>query len=394
AGDYKRAEQTLQELIMRYPRSFLVNQARYWQGRTAEQRGDRPRAAAFYERVRRQGPYTYYGYRAAERIASLGETDIVLANDIPADNVVLCGEQPCPDPGSPSLEPDDGPPVWTEETMRLLAAQASYQKTLELMHLDLKKEAAAELWFLQEKMPRRRGTLIGLSKAFFELGDYHRSMLLVLRNYERYLEAPVSGTPEDLWRLAYPQGYWESILLYARKYGQDPYFVAAIIREESQFHVEALSPAGARGLMQVMPATGEWVARSIKMPGFDTGKLFESDTVINIGTWYIGHLMKRFKGDPLLTAAAYNAGPEAVDGWISRNGYGKDRDTFVESIPYMETRGYVKKVLRNYGEYRRIYGRNAGTADPAARSYGNGFGMRAAGQRPEPGREGASLARP
>jgi soluble lytic murein transglycosylase len=146
--------------------------------------------------------------------------------------------------------------------------------------------------------------------------------------------------------------------------------------------------------MQVMPATGEWVARSIKLPGFDTGKLFESDTVINIGTWYIGHLMKRFKGDPLLTAAAYNAGPEAVDGWITRNGYGKDRDTFVESIPYMETRGYVKKVLRNYGEYRRIYGRNAGTADPAARSYGNGFGTRAAGQRPESGREGASFARP
>jgi soluble lytic murein transglycosylase len=382
AGDHQKAEQTLHELINRYPRSFLVNQARYWQGRAAEQRGDRSRAASYYERVRKKGPYTYYGYRATERIAALGETDTAQANDLPTDYVVLCGEQACPDPVSPSVETDEGPPVWTEETMRLLAAQPSYQKTLELMHLDLKKEAAAELWFLHEKMPRKRGTLIGLSKAFFDLGDYHRSMLLVLRNYERYLEGPVDGAPEDLWRLAYPQGYWESILQYARKYGQDPYFVAAIIREESQFHVEAVSPVGARGLMQVMPSTGEWVANSIKLPGFVTGKLFDSDTVINIGTWYIGHLMKRFKGDPLLTAAAYNAGPDAVSGWITRNGYGKDRDAFVESIPYMETRGYVKKVLRNYGEYRRIYGRNPG-ADPAARSYGNGLEKQAADRQRE-----------
>ncbi|HEY6012049.1 MAG TPA: tetratricopeptide repeat protein [Nitrospirota bacterium] len=373
AGDYQKTEQILQELINRYPRSFLVNQARYWQGRAAEQRGNRPRAAAYYERVRKKSPYTYYGTLAAERVAAWGEAVTVPANDIPADTVPSCGEQQCVDPESPLTETDEGPPVWTEETKQLLAAQPSYQKTLELMHLDMKKEAAAELWFLRERMPRKRGALIGLSKAFFELGDYHHALLLVLRNYERYLEGPVNGTPEDLWLLAYPRGYWESIQSYARKYGQDPYFVAAIIRQESQFNVEALSPAGARGLMQVMPTTGEWVARSLKLPEFDEKKLFESDTIINIGTWYIGHLMKRFKGDHLLVAAAYNAGPDAVAGWITRNGYGKDRDAFVESIPYKETRGYVKKVLRNYGEYRRIYGRNADAAS-AVRISGAGFG--------------------
>jgi len=362
AGDQKKAEQTLQEIVSRYPRSFLVNQAYYWLGRSAEKRGDQKRAAQFYERVLKRGPYTYYGYRAAERRSALESMNASVQADIEAD-LALCGATPCPDDLLSLSETEEGPPVWTDETRELLAKEPSFRRTLELMQLDRKKEAAAELWYLQDKMPRRRGALIGLSKAFFELGDYNRSLLLVLRNYERYLEAPQSSAHEDLWRLAYPQGYWESITTYARKYGQDPYFVAAIIREESQFHANALSPAGARGLMQVMPATGEWAAKQIRLPNFDAEKLFDFDTVINIGTWYIGHLMKRFKGDRLLVAAAYNAGPEAVVGWSSKNGYGKDRDVFVESIPYAETRGYVKKVMRNYAEYKRIYNKNAGTAD-------------------------------
>ena len=115
--------------------------------------------------------------------------------------------------------------------------------------------------------------------------------------------------------------------------------------------------------MQIMPATGEWAARLIRLPGFDRVKLFDSDTGINIGTWYISHLMQRFKNDPVFVAAAYNAGPEAVQGWITKNGYYGEQDLFVEMIPFSETRGYVKKVMRNYAEYKRIYGKTTGIAD-------------------------------
>ncbi len=356
AGDFRKAEAALQELVSRYPRSFLVNQAWYWQGRIEEKAGNTTKAANSYSRVLKHGPYTYYGHRASERLAAIGMP--VQSNiDEAAAPMPACptGEACAEDPLA-SFEIDDGPPVWTEETRQLLAQEPSFRKTLELMHLDMRKEAAAELWYLQERIPRRRGALIGLSKAFFDLGDYYRSLILVLRNYERYLEGQEAATPADLWLLAYPQGYWDSIVSYSRKYGQDPYFIAAVIREESQFQAEALSPAGARGVMQVMPATGEWIAQNIRLPGFDRSKLFEYDTAINLGTWYIAHLMKRFKGDPLLVAAAYNAGPDAVAGWVGRNGPA-ERDEFVESIPFSETRGYVKKVLRNYAEYRRIYGK-------------------------------------
>jgi soluble lytic murein transglycosylase len=366
ASDFLKTEHALQELITRYPRSSLVNQARYWQGRAAEKGGEPARAIAYYNRVLKRSPYTYYGYRAAERLERMEAVAVPAAFDDSVDIAPACAEGPCPEE-LPYSDADEGPPVWTDETKQVLSSLPAFRKPLELMHLDMKKEAAQELWSLQNRAPGKSGMLIGLSKAFFELGDYHRSLTLVLRKYEQYLEGPASGASGDLWLLAYPRGYWESILFYSRKYGQDPYFIASIIRQESQFSSEAVSPAGASGLMQVMPATGEWVAQAVKFTGFDRRKLFESDTAINLGTWYISHLMQRFKGDPLLAAAAYNAGPDAVAGWIAKNGYDGERDVFVELIPFFETRGYVKKVLRNYAEYKRIYGKAPGIADSGLR---------------------------
>jgi soluble lytic murein transglycosylase len=366
AGEYRQAEQNLQELVLRYPKSFLVNQARYWQGRISEKTGNTAKAAAYYGNVQKRAPYTYYGYRAGERLAGIQVSNSAVRADEAVLAVPECEDGPCPDEGGVSPDTDDGPPVWTTEALKTLSAEPSFTRSLELLYLDMKKEAAAELSLLSARLPRKRGALLGLSKTFFELGDYYRSLMLVLTNYERTLDGKAGDTPQDFWLLAYPQGYWDSIVSYSRKYGQDPYFIAAIIRAESQFHAEALSPAGARGVMQVMPATGAWVAQMIRAPGFDANKLFDSDTAINIGTWYIGHLMKRFKGDALFTAAAYNAGPEAVSAWLAKNGQGAERDEFVESIPFSETRGYVKKVMRNYAEYKRIYGR---TVQNASRSF-------------------------
>jgi len=361
SGDFTKAEQVLQDLVNRYPRSFLVNQARYWQGRAAEKRNNIAQAAIYYDHVLKKGPYTYYGYRAAERKAVLG-TDAFMQPDDAMVTAAAYGETPRPDDAMFPFDDDEGPPVWTEEMGQTLAAEPAFRKILELMHLDMKKEAATELWSLKDGMPRKRIALIGLSKVFYELGDYYHSIIIVLRKYEHYLEGPTPGVSDDLWQLAYPKGYWESIIAYSKKYKQDPYFIAAIIKEESQFRTDALSSAGARGLMQVMPATGEQAAKLNRISGFDREKLFDSDMAINIGTWYVSQLMKRFKKDPLLVAAAYNAGPEAVQGWIKKNGYRGERDQFVEQIPYTETRGYVKKVMRNYAEYKRIYTKTTGVA--------------------------------
>jgi len=361
SGDYVNAEHTLQNLIDRYPRSFLANQARYWQARAAEKREAPSRAAVYYKLVLKKGPYTYYGHRAAERIAALESAADMRADDA-VDTASPFFEAPSADGPPNAVDGDDDPPRWTDELKHMLSSEQTFKKILELVQLDMKTEAAAELWSLKDGTPGSRLALMELSRVFFELGDYYHSLIIVLRGYEQALERPAPGMSDELWLLAYPQGFWESIVTYAGKFKQDPYFIAAIIKEESQFRADALSSAGARGLMQVMPATGEWAAQLNKLSGFNREKLFDSDTAINIGTWYVSQLMKRFNNDPLLVAAAYNAGPEAVQGWIAKNGYEGMRDQFVELIPYSETRRYVKKVLRNYAEYKRIYEKTAGTA--------------------------------
>ncbi len=376
-GDLRKAMQTLQELVSRYPRSFLVNQALYWQGRAAEGSGDRDKAGRYYSRAVNRGPYTYYGYLAAERLAGK-ELPVIAVAEEPIMDESLPGDSDLPQEGLEDLSDPDGPPDWTDEAVVALSAYPAYRKTLELMYLGMKKEAAGELWSLQELLPGRHGALIGLSKAFFELGDYHSSLIIVLRSFDRLLERPSSRMPGDLWLLAYPQGYWQSIVSAARRNGLDPYFVAAIIREESQFRAEALSPAGARGVMQVMPATGAWIARMAGISDFDRAKLYDADTNITIGAWYLSYLMKRFKNDLYLVSAAYNAGPEVVAAWAGAARGAADRDMFVETIPYRETRGYVKKVLRNYAEYRRIYGR----ADLAAPQSLSGPAGQDGGMRP------------
>lgn len=365
-GDLHQAEETLDGLIRKYPRSFLNHQARYWLGRITEKKGEQAGAAAFYQDVLARAPYTYYGYLAAERLAYLKFP--VLAVTMDADAAQYDSEKANEDADQEALgDPDElsaaeRPREWTDEALQTLSANPTFTKALELTYLNMKDEAAAELWTLQKKIPKKHGSLLGISKAFFELEDYNRSLTLVLRNYNRYLKRGVRGTPEDFWLLAYPRAYWDTIVAHARRYNQDPYFIAAIIREESRFHAEAQSPAGARGVMQVMPSTGRWVAQMIRLRGFQRKQLFDHETSIRIGTWYVKHLMKRFNGDFFLTAAAYNAGPGSVKSWLKKSGDSLERDEFVEAIPYVETRWYVKKVLRSYTEYKRIYGKSRALA--------------------------------
>jgi len=135
----------------------------------------------------------------------------------------------------------------------------------------------------------------------------------------------------------------------------DPFLAAAIIREESQYEIRALSRAGAVGLMQVMPATAQSMAK--KNGGGDIGRddLFDYETNIRFGVKYLDHLIEQFAGNITQVVASYNAGPQAVSSWMAKYA-GKDQDEFVEMIPYQETRQYVKRVLRSYREYLRLAG--------------------------------------
>jgi soluble lytic murein transglycosylase len=133
----------------------------------------------------------------------------------------------------------------------------------------------------------------------------------------------------------------------------DPYLAAAIIREESQYDERAVSRVGAVGLMQLMTGTANAVAHRYGYPAVGREELFDQETNIRLGVRYLQQLLEQFSGNPVYAVAAYNAGPVAVSSWVAAQ-KGRDADEFVELIPYLETRQYVKRVLRSYREYLRL----------------------------------------
>ena len=151
-------------------------------------------------------------------------------------------------------------------------------------------------------------------------------------------------------RQRYPLKYESTIVKYAGEYGLDPYFVCAVIDTESNFDENAVSEDGAQGLMQIMPETSGWIAGKLQMDAYD---IFDPETNIRFGCWYLSFLKERFSGEEQLMIAAYNAGHNKVEEWLAE-GYSRDGTT-LDEIPYEETKKYVDKVTRAYEEYQKLY---------------------------------------
>jgi soluble lytic murein transglycosylase len=158
--------------------------------------------------------------------------------------------------------------------------------------------------------------------------------------------------PLPVYALIYPRFFLSMVKTEAADHVVDPYFVYAVIRQESTFNPDIISPSGAIGLMQIMPATGKTIARELKEP-FSTDSLFSPAVNIRFGAYYLSQLLDQFNENEVLALASYNAGPTNAMGWYLRN-RDKDFDLFVEDIDFSETRNYVKKVLGNYWFYLKL----------------------------------------
>nr|WP_231133249.1 lytic transglycosylase domain-containing protein [Capillibacterium thermochitinicola] len=158
-------------------------------------------------------------------------------------------------------------------------------------------------------------------------------------------------------RLVFPFPFREEIERRAEYAGVDPQLVAALIYVESKFNPKARSTKGARGLMQIMPETAAWVSAQ---KGLDLQEedLDRPEVNIPIGVWYLSYLFREFNGDRVLALAAYNAGGEKVKAWLA-SGAWSGRVNDLHSIPYLETRRYVAKIMRTYCVYRYLYNHRA-----------------------------------
>lgn len=151
----------------------------------------------------------------------------------------------------------------------------------------------------------------------------------------------------------YPLNYKDYVLEYSEKYGVDKYLMFALIRTESAFNSDAVSSAGAIGLTQIMPDTGQWLASKMGMEVYSEDMLYIPETNIEISCYYINMLIEMF-GNVDTALAAYNAGMGTVGGWLDDSQYSED-GVMLSYIPYEETRNYVEKINSAKEVYMDLY---------------------------------------
>lgn len=169
-----------------------------------------------------------------------------------------------------------------------------------------------------------------------------------------FFALPMDQVPAIYWKLLFPQPYWSDLTANAQKNGLDPYLVASLIRQESEFNAGVVSHANAYGLMQLLPSVGKAMAKKQGIKGFNAGMLLNPATNLQLGTANLRLVLDRFGGQVEYALAAYNAGDVPIRQWMSSGDY-KDIPEFVESIPYTETREYVQAIVRNREMYKALY---------------------------------------
>lgn len=333
-GREAAASRLLEEHLERFPDSPYLGRALYWRARMAVAAGAQALAARLLEWLRSYAPRDYLAQQAEHWAGGLrgaaGDGDapgwqpsaLKAAASAPAPSA---GEMPAP--VRALLE--------TAAALERLGFEELAGETL---------DAAARLWPQPE---------MALAQARLALAQesYARATETLQRAYPNYWRYRLEDLPREAWETLFPRPYWDLIEREARRQGLDPYLVAALIRQESRFEREAVSSAGARGLMQLMPVTARRLAGA---PRLAEGRLHEPELNIRLGTRFLAELLRRFNGSLEKTVAAYNAGGTRVEGWASQRAYAEPAE-FVESIPVTQTREFVYTVLRNYRFYRDLY---------------------------------------
>ncbi len=328
----KEAVDVLERTLRARPSSRYTAGFLYWAGRCRLALGETEAARKHFQDAIVRYKNTYHGSRAAHALAGLPRS----ASPLPPS----VGAAPTP-PEAEIPEPN------LTRLRRLILA-------------DRLDEASAELRLLPAS-PTVLGTIAWID---WRRGRLRAAITTMKRAYPEHVSAVGDQLPPAVWRILYPIEYQQELVEQAKSEGVDPALVAALICQESTFQEGATSPVGARGLMQVMPATGRELARKLGIR-LGPSSLHDPKVSLRLGTRYLRQMVEGFGGKVERALAAYNAGPGRVGSWTSA-WPDLDAEEFVESIPYQETRYYVMTILTSREQYRRVYG----LATPAAQAAG------------------------
>ena len=333
-GQHDRALANLRGLMGRDPGGDLAPAGLYWLG-VAESQKDVVAGTGTLEAVARRFPYHYYGMRARERLerfpgdagASFGATTLTF----------------------PQLALNRG----TEE-------RAEYRAAMVLARAGRVHDAA---WYLRRLLADRsdRGLALLAARASADAGDYASVARILVNHFGQFLSQPAHGLPDDFWPLVYPRPFWDEVRRAGTTHGVDPLFLVSLMRQESRFDPDARSTVGAIGLFQIMTYTAEalapraGVADALGPETVDESVLAQPAVNAAIAATLTGDLLGLFDGAAAPVAASYNAGEERVAVWWATSRE-LTTDFFVDTIPYSETRRFVREVLANRAAYERIYG--------------------------------------
>ena len=209
---------------------------------------------------------------------------------------------------------------------------------------------------IQAAPPSEEGnwTLAETARLYQDSGRYDRAIEVMKRGVPNYFAVDVPELPRPYWEALFPKAYWVDLKRFSSENELDPYLVASLIRQESEFNPNAISRANAVGLMQLLPVTGKKVAKEVKMHHFSPNQLYTPTVNLQLGTRYFKSMVDKF-GSFEYALAAYNAGSDRVEDWLAQGKY-RDPQEFVESIPFTETREYVQAIMRNANVYKQLYG--------------------------------------
>ena len=329
----------LSEHVAKYPNSDKRPAALYFLGRLSEKQNEFGGAKVFYSAIIAEHGNYYHAMLARKR---LGTAPIKSA---------------APDRTKESwlaqvAKPSRKAP---QEFQPNRATQLRIERARILISAGLDELAEGELVYGANRDAQRHVIAMQLAELMQKMGAPDRGIRYIKSLASNYLSLAVEDAPERFWRLAFPMPFQQALETHARANGLDPFLVAALIRQESEFDTKAVSRARAYGLTQILPSTGRDLSRKAGVKGFRADHLFDPELNIKLGTSYLRTLLDQLNGNLEATLASYNGGKSRVLQWM-QGGPFEEPAEFVESIPFTETRNYVQIVLRNAELYRRIYG--------------------------------------
>jgi soluble lytic murein transglycosylase len=316
-----------------FPRSDYRPLFLYWSARSQGKLGSGADAESRLRLVVTDYGHSYYGRLAGRHLSRSAQTTLT-ADAIPAARQ------------SAAVRPADPP---NASVIRLLLAS------------DLYDDALNELRFGQRSAGSSPVIEATMAWAYHRKGELRRAITLMRRAYPQHLTAD-QALPKEILQVIFPLTYWDLIRKHAAARNLDPYLMAALIGQESTFDAEVRSPANAWGLMQIVPATGRQLARSLGIRRFTTSMLTNPETNVRMGTLYFSRLVQQF-GGTYYALASYNAGEHRVVRWKAERP-GLDEDEFIDDIPFPETQNYVKRILGTAEDYRQLYGKGGGRPIP------------------------------